>query len=269
MANTFATYVKGPPLRPFIRHDNGFLDKFKPAQPGAADYAAYAKWRSILEGAEAAQGIGSFSKTNMPDALPAYRHFLDASGAPRLFSYERYVAGDASGRTTLLNQIAEAQRAALDVYMANFGSGEADFEFTGTALGAGNSVAFPYPATENWQKAIGAHNFWISGHVIATRIGPPGAAPSVDQLRFNLELTVHVEDMYNFNPEQHDIATGIPDGDNGRFEVTGLAKQYLNYATLTRTVVWNGRAVRDYDVKPNEAVGMRKPSDNRRLRNRT
>lgn len=35
-----------------------------------------------------------------------------------------------------------------------------------------------------------------------------------------------------------DIATGIPDSDNGVFEVTGLAKQYDQYAELERHVEW-------------------------------
>jgi hypothetical protein len=35
-----------------------------------------------------------------------------------------------------------------------------------------------------------------------------------------------------------DIATGIPDSQNGRFEITGLAQQYMHYGELTRTVTW-------------------------------
>lgn len=220
MAKTFGSYKRGPATRPHITHDNGHLDKFKPRPPDWTDYAAYAKWRATLEAAEAAQGIGPFDKTHMPDALAAYRHFLEASGAPRFFSYERYVRNDKSGQTTVANQISEAENAALNLYLESGKIAEESFDFTATdGLGAGNGPTFPYPATENWQKAIGAHNFWISGVVAAVLAPPTGwkGAALVDHVDFELELTVHVEDMYNFNTEGAvDIATGIPDADNGR-----------------------------------------------------
>jgi hypothetical protein len=34
-------------------------------------------------------------------------------------------------------------------------------------------------------------------------------------------MTLHAEDPCNFNVGDDDTATGIPDSDNGRFEVTG------------------------------------------------
>lgn len=37
-----------------------------------------------------------------------------------------------------------------------------------------------------------------------------------------------------------DIATGIPDSDNGRFEITGLGHQYDNLSTLRRVLTWTG-----------------------------
>ena len=106
---------------------------------------------------------------------------------------------------------------------------------TGSQIGVGGSGSFPYPATENWQKAIGAHVIWNSADVTVT---PP--AKVGDPPQFSLRMTLHAEDRYNFNPGAADIATGQPDSDNGRFEVSGLAKQYINYATLQRDVKWNG-----------------------------
>lgn len=58
------------------------------------------------------------------------------------------------------------------------------------------------------------------------------------QTWFRLDMTLHAEDRYNFNPGAKDITTGIPDSDNGIFEVTGLAKQYTQTATLRRIIEW-------------------------------
>jgi hypothetical protein len=271
MAETIGTYVLGEPKAPSITHDNGFLDKNKPRAPGVADYASYWKWRLILEAAESAQGLGPFEKTNMPDALAAYRHFLKGNGAKRYFSYERYVSNDNNGKTTLSNMIGEAQNAAVNLYRANARTIEGSFKLTGSALGAGSSVAFPYPATENWQKAIGGHNFWISADVTVTPVVPPSVRPpyGVEQVRFTMVMTVHVEDMYNFNPGQADIATSIPDAENGQFEITGLGQQYINWSTLQRSVTWVGSNTRETEATPLDDSRQRKPSDNRRLRNRT
>jgi hypothetical protein len=119
---------------------------------------------------------------------------------------------------------------------------------------------FPYPATENWQKAIGAHVVWLSAVVGATEVD--GA------VQFSMSLTVHAEDRYNFNPGAHDIATGIPDGANGIFEVTGLARQYMHYSTLQRSVVWREGDRSVGSVSSVQPARVRQPQDNRRIRNR-
>ena len=70
--------------------------------------------------------------------------------------------------------------------------------------------------------------------------GPPLCTPDGDsvitlQRAFRVDLTVHMEDVYNFNPGGADLATGTPDDANGRFEITGLGHEYLNKANLTRS----------------------------------
>lgn len=55
---------------------------------------------------------------------------------------------------------------------------------------------------------------------------------------------------------------------NGRFEVTGLAQPYMNYATLTRTLRWMGATAEAPAVTRVAAKRDRKPDDNRRVRNR-
>jgi hypothetical protein len=68
-------YFIGSPRRPEIRHDNGFLDQFRPRSPTPTDRRRYATWRGRLELAEAVQGVPGAPKNDLPDALAAYRHF--------------------------------------------------------------------------------------------------------------------------------------------------------------------------------------------------
>jgi hypothetical protein len=259
---TIATYSSGPCNRPRIRHDNGFLDKFAKRGPTVAEHLQYQWWVGKLEVAEAAQKVPFMPHNDISDALAAYRHFLEGTGNQRWFSYERYVANDPSGKITLENAIADAQGGAWEQYQRNYkGTPDAEFDMISSVLSANSgSARFPYPSTENWQKAIGAHNFWICAHVKVS--GPPA------MLRFAMEMTVHVEDMYNFNPGAADIATGIPDAANGIFEITGLAKQYLNVSQLSRTVEWIGKPSEAALVTPSGPGRDRQPSDNRRARNR-
>lgn len=61
---------------------------------------------------------------------------------------------------------------------------------------------------------------------------------SGEDIRIRADITIHAEDRYNFNPGAKDIATGIPDSANGRFELCGLAHQYMNYGRVTRSASW-------------------------------
>ena len=269
---THARYFVGAPRRPEIRHDNGFLGQFPRRNATWADRRSLAKWQGRLELAEAVQGVPGAPKNDIPDALAAYRHFLKGRGAARTFSYERYVANDASGRTTLQSAILEAMAAAYTLHTSAAPEG-GTFSFTGSAIGCGGTNgSFPYPATENWQKAIGAHSIWISGDVVVKVPKPSGSKSSgptpPGTPQFTLTLVVHAEDRYNFNPGAADIATGIPDDANGVFELTGLAKQYMNNATLTRRIAWSGAPAASFTVSMAPWLRQRQPRDNRRLRNR-
>jgi hypothetical protein len=246
-------YRVGPPERPPIHEDNGFLDTFLPQAPTASDRLALAEWRAKLEAAEA-------FRPDLADATAAYRHFLYGLGKDRSFSYERYVHNDSSGKQALQSILDD-----LKYQVEVIGHNRDRFQVTSDAYAIGGpDPAFPYPATENWQKAIGAHYAWVSAEV-AVHTDP-------DDLRdvFEATVTIHAEDKYNFNPGAQDIATGIPDSANGRFEITGLAHQYTNYATLVRHVIW-----KEGDGSPAQTNGgsssredTRRPADNRRLRNR-
>ena len=262
---TVAVYEVGPPLRPTIHHDNGFLDDFPRRPPTAADRVKFAQWAAFLEAAEAGQNVPFVPHNDLPDALAAYRHFLYGRGADRTFSYERYVANDASGRTTLDNAVLDLRRGVEDLVPTRAIDAGPSFQVRSGPIPCGSSdpdlaSLFPYPATENWQKAIGAHVIWVSGLVTLT-----GAFP---RRSYTAMFTVHAEDRYNFNPGAEDIDTGIPDDANGVFEVTGLAQQYTNYSTLTRTLSWAGVTGDQPTVSRLNARRERSPGDNRRARNR-
>lgn len=226
-------YTIGPPKRPdSIRHDNGFLDRYSPESPTLQDYVQLAEWRALLEASKLATKAGV---KDLDDANDAYEHFLDGKGADRTINLEEYYAEDSSGRQNLEVAVRDAQLAAEAM-----GQTPGSFQMTssrGFAVGASDKFhpdfgRFDYPDTENWQKTIGAHQFWTSGDVQVTA-NPDGTR------HYRMELTVHMEDRYNFNPGAADIASGVPDAANGRFEVTGLGKQYTNHGQASRVVEWD------------------------------
>lgn len=254
-------YKIGPPTRPPIVHDNGFLALGK-RSPTTSDYIALAKWRGILEGAE-------LLRPDLTDAVAAYRHFLDGGGKPRTFSYERYVMNDENGKITLRNAILDIQYAAMKLAKAN--PTLSKFDITGPAIPCGSAnpaktpyiaTHFPYPATENWQKTIGSHVIWLSGKVSVFKDPKTPVAPPL----FKMIMTLHAEDRYNFNPGAKDIATKVPDSDNGRFSMAGLAHQYDHFSTLERHLEWSGYELGvATSAKPNTVrlLRTRQPDDNR------
>lgn len=246
--DTVASYQAGPPQRPNIQHDNGFLQNpndpndpnpIATQSPGLGDYAALAEWEVKLRGARALQGVPGVPHNDIPDGLDAYDHFLHGGGKDSTFSYERFVSTDPSGQAVLTNSTRDTQQGAEAYYnqlVANdpsLAGKPVTFQITGSQIGVGSSEQFPYPETENWQKAIGGHSIWNSATVTVYPPEQPGGKP-----RFEMDMTLHAEDRYNFNPGQQDIATGAPDAANGRFEQTGLGHQYTNRAELQRHVTW-------------------------------
>lgn len=248
---TGGVYRLGSPQRPNIRHDSGHAN-FPKEEPTWADRLALLKWYGMLEGGEAL-------RSDLTDGLGAYRHFLEGEGRERTFSYERYVTNDNSGRITFRNVILEAQDASIRLWQEHSRN---NFSFTGPMIPCGGSLMeFPYPETENWAKAIGAHAIWLSGNVVVST--PTGGEP-----RFSLQLTIHAEDQYNFNPGAEDIATGISDDANGRFVIVGWAHGYRHTAEMRKTFTWTGTelGVASMGIRP---IGRtRQPSNNRRVRNR-
>lgn len=167
-----ALYTLGTAQRPPLSHDPGFADCSRPAT--ASDRALVAGWAAALEVAEALQGVPQVPKSNLPNALAAYRHFLCGGGATRTFSYDRYVANDKSGRITLENAVSDIQDGIEYISAQNpYSSG---FEATGSGIRCEKNGIwthkYPYPETENWQKTIGAHWIWLSAVVGVNRGSP-------------------------------------------------------------------------------------------------
>lgn len=217
-------YQLGSPIRPStIHHDNGFL-ALGATVATFSDYISYAKWQIKVD-------VASYIRPDLTDATAAYQHFLTGNGLSRTFSYERYVLMDQSGKKALESAILEAKLVAYYFWM--FSAGTA-YAFTGPAISSG-SKEYPYPATENWQKAIGGHVIWLSASV---KVDEKKKDP-----KFDMDLVLHAEDRYNFNPKQADITTGIPDSANGRFSRSGLAQQYMNTSTLNRNIQWLGEPI--------------------------
>lgn len=215
--------------RPDIKFDHGFLDdgkgnldKSKMRDPELSDLVAYMKWDAKVSAAE-------ILRPDLQDATRAYRNFLRGFGFPMEFNYEKYVREDRAGKIMADSAIEDAIAAALE-----FSDGTGKTAFTMQTAGIGISTSnrrYPYPGTENWQKAIGAHVIWIEAKV--------KVEIEDKQRNFEVVLTIHAEDRYNFNPGANDIATGIPDSDNGRFELTGLGKEFDSSATLKRKAVFH------------------------------
>lgn len=260
-----ADFIEHDGQAPRIAHDHGFLDDGKGniddsrrRDPTWRDHLARAKWIAKLEAAEAL-------RPDLVDATSAYRHFLFGGGAQRTIDYQRFIDGDSSGARVFASALEDARFAAVEHHDRLIGgrprAGTWTFQLRTADFGVGNDGRYPYPATENWQKAIGAHKLWLELDVravvepISTPAAPARAAdqaclpdalasagPSAPPAggatyirRFEVAMTLHMDDRYNFNPGAADIATGIPDDDNGRFEVTGLGREYENVARLERS----------------------------------
>lgn len=245
---------------PEIRHDHGHLDdgsgnldESLREDPTWRDRVELLKWIAKLEAAE-------LLRPDLVDGTAAYRHFLTGNGATRDIEYGRFLENDSSGQTVLASALEDTRQAALerhdqDLAGAEPAEGTRTYQIrTGTMSVTSGDARYPYPATENWQKAIGAHTIWIEatvtvtvtrlrdssaerpagepeeGEMSSSESGPPSFSRS-----FDIEMTIHAEDMYNFNPGDSDIATGTPDSANGRFEITGLGHEYLNRGTFTQS----------------------------------
>lgn len=228
----------------FLDDGNGGIDESKRESPTAADFVALAKWRAKLNAAE-------LLRPDLADATFRYRWFLSNLGGRVWFSYEQFARDDRNGQFVVQSAIEDVRAAAMELFDARGGafviqSGTIPVGAT-DENGQPLNARYNYPGTENWQKAIGAHVIWLEAKVSGD------VEPRTGRQRIKVEMTLHALDRYNFNPGAQDIATGIADAENGRFEVTGLGKEFDSYSTLFRTIEF---------TMPSGAINFRsKPPD--------
>jgi hypothetical protein len=190
------------------------------------------------------------------DAFAAYNHFLHGNGATRTIDYERYIANDPSGRQLLHDVLADLRK-----HVEILAHNRIKFSVTSKAYSVSNIGDLPHPETVNWTRTLGAHFVWVSADVTVS-VGRNS------KLAYSADVTIHAEDRYNFNPNQVDVHSSIPDRWNGVLETSGLGHQYDNVGTARRQISWQ----KD-DSSPTRFGGSpvspsEKPKDSIRLRNK-
>lgn len=232
LINRSGKYRIGNPSRPLIQHDNGHLDLHKSRDPTIADRTRLAKWITKLEASEllctswSGKHLDTCNKEDLSDANAAYRHFLFGKGSDRKFDYERFLKNDPSAADLIKNVTSDFKK-----HVEIIGMDRVNFSVTSDAYTIGRDGIAPYPSTANWQKTLGAHFLWVSANIAVT-------VDSTLAICYHADMKLHAEDRYNFNPGATDIATGIPDSENGLFEITGLAHQYTQFSTISRNCTW-------------------------------
>jgi len=188
-------------------------------EPTAAEKRSELWWNTKAFGA-------TLIRWDLGNALPAYKHFQGATGEDFTFDLDDYFDDDPSATTLYNSAVGIAKNSAEKLASID---GSINMTSKGYAVQYGDR-RFPYPQTEDWQKAIGAFNFYMTAKVTAVYV--------FGKINYTMELTIHAVDRYNFNPGMSDIATGTPDGANGVFEVTGLGKEFMQYGSYTTSITW-------------------------------
>jgi RHS repeat-associated protein len=202
-------YREGASTRPEIKWDNGFA--YDPnAKATWSDSYNWRKFGLLLYGAE--------QKGHLPDGTRAYRHYREATGSDLWVDYWKFYREDQRGRDRIDKEILDAK---IDSMLLRKKLKKDRFDITGQSVLVQSS-------TENWQKAIGGHRIWGSGQVYY----------EPDACLMHLHLTITMEDFYNFNKGEKDIATELPDDPNGRFEVLGWAKSFYSRGTMYTEWKW-------------------------------
>jgi hypothetical protein len=210
--NGLAGYKLGPPTEPSLNFDHTF--PFDPQEHATiGDRTSWVWW-----GTKAA-----IASPFLPDAVRAYRHYRDGSGADLPVDYQKAYRDDSLIKQWVDMEIMTAGKEAEQLWDGK----SASFQMTGGPAGVPNGTS------ENWQKTIGAHFIWGSADV---RVKCP--AEKNGKRIFEMTITINERDMYNFNPGSHDIASGTPDNINGRFSTLGWAREFRTLGSLVQVVAW-------------------------------
>jgi RHS repeat-associated protein len=202
--------IGGLSLAPTFAHDAGFI--YDPnAIATDSDYESWNEW-----------GRNAFFAGLVPwlrDASKMYSHYRDNTGSDISIDYTRAYKGDKTIKSAINSEISLMKDFAISAYSNDNMS---SFEIIGDLQGIENG------SSENWQKTIGAH--YVYGHGVVTVDTKTGMATMI--------ATFYMEDLYNFNPGQKDLASGTPDDVNGRFAELGWAKEFKVCGSMTKTITW-------------------------------
>ncbi|MGH8572449.1 MAG: hypothetical protein ACREX8_07735, partial [Gammaproteobacteria bacterium] len=135
------------PDRPDITFDEDFEYDSKDA--GWRDHLSKLEWLGKLRVAQLAG--------HLPDATEMYEHYWTNTGEPKEFDYEKAYREDSGIRAGVDEEIVRAAAGAEELIRA----GHTSFPMTGDA----SVVSGNYPATENWQKAVGGYQIWSHANV--------------------------------------------------------------------------------------------------------
>lgn len=221
---TNITFHMGDPKAPEFKYDNDFpYDPNESPTPG--DYLSWAKWTAITAGAHLG---GEYIGRDLSDGIKAYEHYRSGKGTDLEIDYARAYEEDKNIKAGVDKYLGDTKRA-VDQMIAS--GQKPPFTISSDMLSLGGKY---YPETENWQKAIGAHQIWISADVTMDSNG-----------QIHMNSTVHEIDRYNFNKGAADIASGAPDSENGRFETLGWAKSYNTVGEAKFDTSWDQGNIKD------------------------
>ena len=250
------TYKLGKPERPTFIHDNGHRGKagqdMKPLRkPTEEDKQAFRDMFTYLQVSELMcndreekndwwwenrQRMVRECGGNEPDANLALRNFLFGKGRSRNIDYERCLRDEDQqlGQPPGTHKIVRLLVADFMPHAEAIGTNRTHFSVTSKQMYAIGPHGFAdEPTNWNWRRTIGAHQIWVSAEVIAA------SASDGSRIQYVADLTLHIEDMYNFNPGSSDGRMNVNDSVGGRLEMSGLATQFMTYATIYRHIKWD------------------------------
>lgn len=197
-------FTLGAPYHPPVPNDDAW--QFASREPTRSDYTAEVAWRH----ANAAARAGGYY-----DAALFFDHYLDASGEPLEFPFEKAVREDPNVRENV-NAELTATAAAVDLLAQDRG------EFT-----VNHVAETQRPLTHsNWDLAIGDYQQSSSTTV------------KVEGDVVTMTTTVHADDRYNFAGGASTGFVAPINISNGQLEEAGLARAFNSHGSLTRTYSW-------------------------------
>ena len=211
-AQTALSLAKGTGSKPTINWDvdNCALDmtvwENMTLAEKAAAYASWAKYAALLAGAF----------VFLPEGAAAYQRYRSNTGVDLFVDYEEAISDDSVIKERVDTEIADVINGVKEL----FDGDESSFNFHSTS-----ARSVPNGDSENWQKALGGHRIWSEGNVIYNQ----------GDCKLDVEFTINVEDYYNFNPGQVDIASGLPDDDNCLFAIIGWANPFYSRGSISRS----------------------------------